>query len=173
MIPYFHHHLNYPEPLLVTSPMGDPAVEWLDRPDSVCSIWPCQPSTAFCGLSGNVVQYVDHKHFMSKKTGRNFPLSTRSQTCSLPLLLSLLGNGRAKAKGTIWAEPQPAAAFPGFPVLYLKQLFLSTSCCREGWADFQSRRHECADLGAQTFEADTNFKVTSSKSPKTFYPNTK
>lgn len=52
-----------------------------------------QPSAAFCGLSGNVVQYVGHKHFMSKRTERNFSPSTSNQVCSLPFLfVSFLGD---------------------------------------------------------------------------------
>lgn len=69
------------------------------------SIWPCQPSTAFCGLSGNVVQYVGHKHFMSKKTERNFSLSTAVRTAPSPSSLWASLAKRRIRWGTRWRRP--------------------------------------------------------------------
>lgn len=111
------------------------------------------------------MQYVDHKHFMSKKTGRNFPLSTCSgQTHSLPLLLSLLGNGEAKARSVIiYAEPQQAAASPGFPVSCP-----SHYCSTEGWAEFQGRRQECTDQEPQPLEAGTSSNSLALEVPRHF-----
>lgn len=91
LIPYtYHHHPNYPGPCPIPSPTNQGQADSLG---SMSSIWPCQPSAAFCGLSGNVVQYVGHKHFMSKRTERNFSPSTSNQVCSLPFLfVSFLGD---------------------------------------------------------------------------------
>lgn len=60
------------------------------------------------------MQHVGHKHFMSERTGRNFPLSTCSHTCSLPLLfMCLLGKEGDKAKTALSAEPLRSSPISG------------------------------------------------------------
>lgn len=118
------------------------------------------------------MQYVDHKHFMSKKTRRNFPLSTdRSQTYSLPLLLSLLGNGKTKAKSATEQSCNQQQLFPG------SQHYASNNChCPLPAAERGGLSFSLADLSAQTQEPQplaegTSFEVTGSESPKTLHPN--